>query len=212
MTRNSKFRLGLAAKLAVCVIASTAAFFGLFGFLNLRMARSNSEELVRISADRLANIMLRSTRYGMLHNDRDALANIIQELGTAPGIQRIRVYNQDRKVTLSTDPREIATSADGPLNAGVRIFRDARGQRVLAVIRPIPNSPACSNGACHVHPASQPILGTIDADLSLAQVDAQMAEHQATLSWFLGGAIVFGCVTAVLFMWFVVGRPVKELI
>ena len=56
MTRASKFRRGLAAKLAVCVIASTAAFFVLFGYLNLRMARSNSEALVKQSADRLANI------------------------------------------------------------------------------------------------------------------------------------------------------------
>ena len=40
MNFGAKFRLGLAAKLAVCVIASTAAFFALFGFINLRMERA----------------------------------------------------------------------------------------------------------------------------------------------------------------------------
>ena len=34
---GDSFRLGLAAKLAVCVIVSTAAFFVLFGYLNLRV-------------------------------------------------------------------------------------------------------------------------------------------------------------------------------
>jgi two-component system NtrC family sensor kinase len=213
MTRISKLRLGLAAKLAVCVIASTAAFFVLFGYLNLRMARSNSEALVKQSADRLANIMLRSTRYGMLHNDRDALINIIQELGSEPGIQRIRIFNQDGRLTLSTDPRELNSTVEPPRGADrVRIFRDRQGQRVLAVIRPIENSPTCSNAACHVHPASQQRLGMIDADLSLAQVDAQMADHQAALRWFLVAAIVFGCLAAVTFMWVFVYRPVKELI
>jgi two-component system, NtrC family, sensor kinase len=213
MTRASKFRLGLAAKLAVCVIASTAAFFVLFGYLNLRMARNNSEALVKQSADRLANIMLRSTRYGMLHNDRDALINIIQELGSEPGIQRIRIFNQDGRLTLSTDPRELTSTVEPPRGGdGVRIFRDRQGQRVLAVIRPIENSPTCANAACHVHPASQQTLGMIDADLSLAQVDAQMAEHQASLRWFLVAAIVFGCLAAVTFMWVFVYRPVKELI
>jgi two-component system NtrC family sensor kinase len=213
MTRASKFRLGLAAKLAVCVIASTAAFFVLFGYLNLRMARSNSEALVKQSADRLANIMLRSTRYGMLHNDRDALINIIQELGSEPGIQRIRIFNQDGRLTLSTDPREINSRVEPPPGSErVRIFRDGQGRRVLAVIRPIENSPTCSNAACHVHPTSQKTLGMIDADLSLAQVDAQMARHQAALRWFLVAGILFGCLAAVAFMWVFVYRPVKELI
>lgn len=212
MQLPGKFRLGLSGKLAVCVIASTAAFFSLFGYLHLGMARSNSDALVRQSADRLANIMLRSTRYGMLHNDREALLNIIQELGSEPGIQRIRVFNQDGRVTLSTDPREVNSAVEPPGPEGVRIFRDQRGQRILAVLRPIENSPTCSNAACHVHPASQRRLGMIDADLSLAQVDAQMARQEASLRWFLVAAIVFGCAAAVTFMWVFVYRPVKELI
>ena len=51
----------------------------------------------------------------------------------------------------------------------------------------------------------------IDAQLSLAEVDRDMARHQANLTWFLVGATVFGCVAAVGFMWSVVYRPVKEL-
>ncbi len=39
-----------------------------------------------------------------------------------------------------------------------------------------------------------------------------MAAHEAALKWFLAGAIVFGCLAAVLFMWIVVYRPVKALI
>ena len=73
---------GLAAKLAVCVIASTAAFFALFGFINLRMERTHSEELIKQSAYRVADVILRSTHYEMLHNDREALYNVIRELGS----------------------------------------------------------------------------------------------------------------------------------
>ena len=46
---------------------------------------------------------MRSTHYEMLRNDRDALRNVIQELGTQPGIQRIRIFNSDGRITLSTD-------------------------------------------------------------------------------------------------------------
>src|SRR5947209_17043903 len=146
MIARAKFRIGLAAKLALCVIASTAAFFLLFGYINLRMERSHSEQLVKQAADRVADIILRSTRYEMLHNDREALVNIIQELGSEPGIQRIRVFNQNGRVTLSTDQAEIGTVAK-PGEGG--IFRQS--QRVLrsraptTIRRPVPMPPATSN-------------------------------------------------------------------
>ena len=61
-------------------------------------------------------MILRSTRYEMLHNDRDALFNIIQELGSEPGIQRIRIFNKEGRITLSTDPETgqvVDKSAEG---------------------------------------------------------------------------------------------------
>jgi two-component system NtrC family sensor kinase len=197
MSHRKTFRIGLAAKLAVCVIASTAAFFALFGFLNLRMERTNSEHLIVQSANRLTDVILRSTRYAMLHNDRDALANIIQDLGNEPGIRRVRILNSEGRVTLSSERHE-----EGAL----------RDERILSAKRPIENSPSCASASCHVHQASQKVLGVIEANLSLATVDAQLARHQTTLTWFLIAAIIFGCAAAVVFMWFSVYRPVKALI
>jgi two-component system NtrC family sensor kinase len=209
MSLGKTIRSRLAGKLAICVIASTAAFFTLFGYINLSMERSHSEDLVKQAADRVSDLILRSTRYEMMHNDRAALANVLQDFGSEPGIQRIRISNQEGRVTLSTDPKDLDTLADR--SPGSRIFKDARGRRVLSVVRSIDNSPDCSSAACHVHQPGKRALGVIDADLSLATVDRQMAQHQAALKWFLLGAIVFGCAAAVVFMWIVVYRPVKEL-
>jgi len=230
MILGKTIRLGLAAKLAIAVTASTAALFALFGFINLRAERVHSQDLVEQSADRIADVILRSTRYEMLHNDREALYNIIRELGSQPGIQRIRIFNKDGRITLSTDAREVDTVVNKSAEAcygchaqsaplakldrpdRARMFWDRQGTHLLAVIRPIDNSPACADAACHVHPAGQLVLGVIDANLSLASVDAQIAQHQATLAWFLAGAVVFGSLAAVAFIWVVVYRPVKKLI
>jgi two-component system NtrC family sensor kinase len=83
---------------------------------------------------------------------------------------------------------------------------------MLGVMRAVYNSADCSNAGCHVHQASQRVLGVIDAHLSLAPVEKQIQQHQRALTWFLVAAILFGCASAVLFMWVVVYRPVKELI
>jgi two-component system NtrC family sensor kinase len=204
-------KIGLAAKLAICVVASTAVFFALFGFINLRAERSHSERLIEQSAQRLTDIILRSTRYQMLHNDREALRAMVQDMGREPGIHRIRVFNPDGRVAFSSDPRDAGT-VQPIASARTRTFTDSAGRRVLGAIREIENSPDCAGAACHPHPADQRVLGVIDANLSLAAVDAQMARHQASLGYFLAGAILFGSLLAVLFIWTVVYRPVKALI
>src|SRR5581483_12464951 len=55
-----------------------------------------------------------------------------------------------------------------------RIYR-ADSSRVLGIITPIENQPACSNAECHAHPESQQILGVLDTNISLAKADAQLA-------------------------------------
>lgn len=230
MNPAGKIRLGLAAKLAICVVASTAAFFLLFGYINLRIERNHSERLIEQSAERVTDIILRSTRYQMLHNDREALHSMVRDVGKEPGIQRIRIFNKDGRITLTTEAAELGTAVDknaeqcygchqnsAPLTRlnrpdRSRIFIDKQGQRVLGSIRPINNSEDCSSAECHVHPASQQVLGVIDANLSLATVDAQIAQQQAGLAWFLAAAVVLGSGLAVAFIWIVVYRPVKELI
>src|ERR1035441_9257617 len=230
MSLRNTIRFGLAAKLALSVIASTTAFFALFGYINLRSERRQSENLVELSADRITNVIVRSTHYEMLQNDRAALHNRIDDMGSEPGIQRIRLFNQEGLITYSTDRQEIGRVVDktaeqcNKCHAGsaplaqlnqrerARHFTDPRGQPVLAVMRPIDNQPECWNAECHVHQASQRVLGVIDADLSLGPVERQIRQHLANLTWFLLGAIIFGCAVAVGFMWVVVYRPVKELI
>ena len=126
----------LAAKLAVCVIASTAAFFALFGIINLRVERRHSQELVEQSADRITDVILRSTRYEMLHNDRDALHNIIQELGSEPGIQRIRIFNKDGRITFSTDAGEVGTVGGQERRSLLRLPRAIGAARQAEPARP----------------------------------------------------------------------------
>jgi two-component system NtrC family sensor kinase len=230
MSLGKTIRLGLVAKLAISVIASTTAFFALFGYINLRSERRQSENLVELSADRIADVIVRSTHYEMLQNDREALHNRIDDMGSEPGIERIRLFNKEGLITYSTDRKEIGRVVDktaeqcNKCHAGAaplaelnqreraRYFTDPQGQPVLAVMRPIDNRPECWSAECHVHQANQRVLGIIDADLSLELVERQIRQHLANLTWFLLGAIAFGCAAATGFMWVVVYRPVKELI
>ena len=103
MNLPKKFRLGLAAKVAVCVIASTAAFFSLFGYINLRSERRHFQGQVEQSANRIADVIVRSTRYQMLKNDTDGLKNIVQELGSDPVFSASASSTRTGRIAYSTD-------------------------------------------------------------------------------------------------------------
>jgi two-component system NtrC family sensor kinase len=222
---------GLVYKLALCFIVSTAGIFSLLGFLNLRAHRLHSEELVLASAERISDIIQRSTRYQMLHNDREALYQAIRDMGSEPGIRRIRIFNKEGRIMFSTAPGEANAMVDKHAEAcygchaqasplvklsrpdRARVFKEeATDERVLGVILPIENQPACSSAACHAHPPEQNILGVIDSQMSLAAVDASLAGQQKQLLAFFGAALVLVVAVSIVFVWRVVHKPVQELI
>jgi two-component system NtrC family sensor kinase len=221
-------RTGLAAKLAIILVASSAAFLGLFGYVQLREQRRHAEELVLQSAERAADLIQASTQYQMLHNDRDGLYHVINTLGNEPGIRRIRIFNKEGRITFSTESGEVNTAVDKQAEAcygchsqeqplakldrpdRARTYTDAEGRRILAVIKPVENEPGCSSAGCH-NP-SQRVLGVIDANLSLDAVDAQTAEYRKHVGLSTLAAVLLGAILSIVFIWFAVYRPVQELI
>src|SRR5690348_331179 len=194
-----RFKLGIAAKLGLCLVVGTAVIFTAFGYWNLRLQRRGAEELVLQSADRISDLIQRSTRYQMLENDREGLYQTIRDIGHEPGIDRIRIFNKDGRIMFSTDAAEVNRLVDKGAEAcyachaqaaplakldrpdRARTFVNAQGRRVMAIMRPIENEPSCATAACHAHRAGQQILGVIDAQLTLNAVDAQAVRQQTLL-------------------------------
>ena len=219
----------LSAKLILLLFAGMAVIFALQGYLNIRLHRENLEAATLLSAERESDIIKRSTSYYMLHNDREGLYHAMSTVASEPGVVRIRVINQEGHIRYSTDPREINTSVNKQAEAcygchseskpltrlnrpdRFRIFRQANGERVLGVINPIENSPACSNADCHAHPASQQILGVLDTDLSLAQADKSLAGDVRHMIAYTLLAVGLISVLSGLFVWRVVGGPLDVL-
>ena len=220
---------GLPAKLALALVLSTVAFWSIFGYLNLKLEKRQFEQTILLSAERTSDIIRHSTRHEMLRNDRQALRQIVSDIGNEPGIRRVRLFNKEGRISFSSDPTEVNKLVDKraeqcyachaqsqPLTKLARpdrdrIFADPTGQRVLAMIRPVENHPDCSNADCHAHPARQRILGVIDTQVSLAGVDQKLADHQRQMIAFTAMMAVLVSLVSVIFIWVVVHRPIREL-
>ena len=204
-----------------------AAILWLADQLSLDRQRTQIEGLVALSADRLADMARRATHDVMLRNDAEGVRRVVTNIGAQEGVARIRVYNKEGRVRFSSSPAEEGTLVpirseeciachSGPqpkagLERGdrIRMLRAPDGERILGIITPIYNEPACT--ACHVHPASQRVLGVLDVRLSMTQADSMVraSERQLTYGLLATGAAVVGL--SFLLLWTLVLRPVKKL-
>lgn len=201
--------------------------FALLGYLNVRLHRRHLEQNTLLSAERISDVIKQSTTDYMLRNDREGLYRTIQTIASQPGMVKIRIFDQDGKITYTTDPAELNHVVDKSAEAcygchtqsqplarlnrpdRFRIYRNS--ERVLGIITPIENRPACSDAACHAHPADQQILGVIDTNLSLARADVQLAESSRRLIFYTACALLLIACLSWFFIWRVVGNPVKAL-
>jgi two-component system NtrC family sensor kinase len=187
-----------------------ALVFGLLGYLNIQLHRRHLERAAEAEAARMSSVILRNTSYYMLRNQRDGLYHIITDLANEPGVLRIRIINEQGRVSYSSDTKEIGSIVQGDLNAiavaqegnrspgippvcpqSIRTYRASNGERALAVTNPIENAPHCASAECHAHPASIKTLGFLDMNVSLATTEKNVAESQR-LVWLYTILAVFG--------------------
>jgi two-component system, NtrC family, sensor kinase len=219
----------VSAKLIGSLLVVMVVIFALLGYLNIRLHRQHLEAATLASAERVSDVIKHSTTYYMLRNDREGLYHAIQTMADEPGMIKVRILDQQGRVSYSTDPKEVSHVLDKTAEAcygchtqsqplarlnrpdRFRIYRNGGGHRVLGIITPIENQPSCSNAECHAHPASQQVLGVLDTNLSLAQADAQVKTSSTRMLIYTAGAMVIIAVLSWLFVWREVGQPIRAL-
>jgi two-component system NtrC family sensor kinase len=219
-------RLILGAGLATALV---------IGGMAVTVLRSHTAQLMAErtrSADQLSETIKSATHFDMLGNRRENLHQQIRAVGGLheQGIQKVRVFNKEGKIMFSSTAEEIGTSLDirgeacyachaegRPLErlgiqARARTFRGPDGTRVLGVINPIPNEPSCSTAACHAHSAKQSLLGVLDVNVSLAEVDEEIGHSRLVITASAVLAILAG---SAMLWWLnrrLVVRPVAALV
>ena len=179
---------------------------------------------------RLGDTVKNSTRYSMLHDDREAVTNIVKMVsGRGDADTAIRVFNKDGEVMFASDVEALhlrvsTTNAacaachqdDTPRSRLERhelsnIYSRPDGERVFQIIHPITNEPDCWTAACHVHSRGQEVLGILETSTSLAGIDDDLAGIRARKLASTGALLVV--ISLVLFYLIrrIVWRPIHTL-
>jgi two-component system, NtrC family, sensor kinase len=214
------------------LVGSFVILLTLFGFYSYFAVRFHSEQLmayVVISANRMSDVIKNSTHYSMLLNRKEDVYQIITTIGKEPGVDGIRIYNKRGEIMFSTNKKEEQTIVDMhteacfachdqekpleslPISNRTRIYSDLSGHRVLGLINPIRNEPACSDAACHAHPADRTMLGVLDVRMSLRQVDETIAQAQSKMVTYAVLTVLTLALITGWFFFYTVHRPIKRL-
>jgi two-component system NtrC family sensor kinase len=227
--RWQKISGSLSSKLLLLLVASMALFFGILGYLNIQLHRRHLERDALADAARTSSVIKRNTSYYMLRNQRDGLYHIITEMADEPGMVRIRIINDQGRISFSSDPSETnkfvdqtmkAQDSAPPANSAIhmsevkqsfRTYRLPNKERALGVIDPIENSPACSNAECHAHPAEVKTLGILDTNISLASSEQNVAESTRQVLIYTILAVFGVALLSAAFVRHMLGGPLKAL-
>lgn len=204
--------------------------FGLYSFIAVSVHTDQVLAQVYESADRMTDIIKKSTHYSMMLNRREDVRQIITTIGREPGVEGIRIYDKRGVIMISTVPAEERTTVNLhaeacyachdserplqslPISTRMRTYTGSHGHRILGLINPIPNEPACSDAACHAHPRDRTVLGVLDIRMSLEAVDADIAAAQRRLIvWAVVMTLIVAAASG-LFFFVTIHRPVQTLV
>ena len=226
---ESPVRLNLISKLAIAtglVLLSTMALFAYLNFNNLKGLLL--QEAIS-DADKISDIIIRSTHNQMLRDDRPLYYNTIQEIASQRGVKRIRLINKAGRVIFSSREHETGMLLNKRVEVCVvchgrellltassanrsRRFTEASGEEFLGITSPIYNEQSCYTASCHFHPAALKVLGVLDVVVSLDKMHSLLEAYRnrsAALTLLL---IVLTSLSLTLFTQKLVNRPVRELL
>lgn len=219
----------LSFKLFLVLLLMIILFLGLYSTIFSAFQKNILEDTVRLSAYRISDVVKNSLYRLMLINEREELYHTIQILGNEPGMESIRIYNKKGEIKFSTKENETAQIVDMkaeacyechaadkpiqslPMQEKTRIYHAKDGRRILGIINPIRNKPECSNAVCHAHQPNKTILGVLDVQMSLNELDKAVNKANSLIYIIFIGFIFIALIFIIMVVYTIIYKPIRYL-
>ena len=226
--KNLRHSLGF--KLILTVGITLLLSIAIWAYFNIKYQQAKLMNHIVADADRLSNTIKLVTYDTMLHNSRDDMSRIIQNIGRQKELKTLRIYNKigiikysnqfvevNQTVDIQTKACSVCHLSNPPLS-NVHLTQRAwlttlpDGNRQLEIITPIRNEPGCSSKLCHIHPAEKKLLGAITLVFSLEETDKEILHLEKGIIAL--AAFIFLTTSTIIFVFVTkfVNLPIKKLI
>ncbi|MHB8908057.1 MAG: ATP-binding protein [Syntrophales bacterium] len=219
----------LGVKFFVLLVVLLVVSFGIITYINIYFFTSLFREDIVSNAVQVSNLIKQATYQSMLENRRDDLTNTILRLGKEEGFEGIRIYNKIGEIAFSDKQEERGQVADKraeqcyvchaeepakgivPTQDRTRTLKSPAGHRILGLINPIENEPACYNASCHAHSPKEKLLGILDVKISLEKGDRRIAETRNKMILYSALLILITALVKGGFIRKMIHNPIKKL-
>lgn len=217
-------------KLSAVFIAIILVVFVILAYVNNRVDGHYALASARDQCRFNSATIWQSIKKPLMARDNESIKEIIGSLvKDNPAYREMRLVSHEGRIAGSAYdageerlPREsrscqVCHRYDDPFDGAAVSHHDEivelpDGTRAVSVITPILNEATCSTAACHAHADAPPVLGFLQADYSLHQVDVLTSTRNSQTVVAALIAILLGT----LGTWFMVGRlldrPLRSLI
>lgn len=224
------FTRSISGRIFFLLVILLAFSFAVVLYYNIKAYTAHLHDYVLKNAIQISSLIKSACYHSMLKNDREGLQNIIMSLGKEEGIDGIRIYNREGRISFSKDKAEIHHVADKraeqcyvchkeepakgliPTKDLTRTLISPGGYRQLGLVNPIENSPECYNAQCHAHSKDQQKLGLLDVKLSLKKIDEEIARTKTRMLIYSIALILLTALLKGGFIILLVHKPIKKLI
>jgi len=187
------------------------------------------EEVIHAS-DNVAETIRLSISHDMLMENPEGVREVIDAIGTHPGVERLRLFNKEGEISYSSISGESGTLVDKKAEACFqchdanqpirhlsidersRIFENADGERILATISVIENEQRCASEDCHEPPEVQSILGVLDVSMSMEPTEARLLASTQKAAFVSFATLLLTSLGLFFVIRSTVNRPVWNLI
>ena len=177
----------------------------------------------------LSEVITKSTRFAMLQNEPAYVDQIIHDVAAQEKIDRVRILSKDGRIIHSTYAPEIGQTVDAnaeacsrchqsgrpiaqvPRNERTWTFKAPNGKPLLGSMEVIRNEPSCYNAACHQHKKETSVLGILDINYSIEEIDTKLRTNTLEIAGFSVGFIALASLAVGFFVHRLVYLPLRDL-
>jgi PAS domain S-box-containing protein len=217
-------------KLSLAVTLIVALVIAVAGLVNNIISNHYALESARAALRFNSESILSSISKLMMTHNNDAVLELIQDVARGSTIYRdIRLVShyqgeivvsrlgeqgailseEDPSCAICHDQIEPTPTPDAPLD---QVVAGPDGARFLHVITPIMNEAGCEAADCHEHAESGPILGFLEADYSLGNIDTLIYGLNTSFAAAALVAILLGTLALWVMFTRTLGRPLRYML
>jgi signal transduction histidine kinase len=179
----SRFGHSLRVRVALGVALPLMLALSALSLVHNWRERRLMEEQVQVSAVQVGQVITGSLQHAMEVEDRDMLANVLKDVGTMEGIERVQIVDLDGVVKADSATGEVgrvqglnesgcAECHRFPPETRPRTVFLANTDQVLRIAAPIANGPTCV--ACHS--VQNKHLGMLLTDVPMLTIEQHLAQ------------------------------------